>query len=275
MISASTTDGLFIVAWAFEVKPEHQRAFEQAYGQHGDWVRLFRTGDGYIKTELHRDPKNTSRYITLDFWRSGEQYESFRGRAASSYREIDAKCEQLTEKEQLLGDFADLASLYAAFPQLGSETKVGPACLVRAAKAEDLPEIKRLEESTASAAHWPPEAYADICRSDVPSRMMLVAENAEHRLCAFVVARIVADECELENIVVNAAESRQGIASTLLQELPQAARSQGAKRIFLEVRESNSAARGLYEKFGFHRDGERGAYYSDPIENAILYSLTL
>lgn len=275
MISAAATESLFIVAWAFEVKPEHQRDFERAYGHNGDWVRLFRTGDGYIKTELHRDPHNSSRYITLDFWRSREQYESFRDCAVSSYQEIDAKCEQLTQREQLLGDFADLASLYAAFPQLGSDTKVGPACLVRAAKAEDIPEIKRLEESTTSAAHWPPEAYADICRSDVPPRMMLVAENTERKLCAFVVARIVADECELENIVVNAAESRQGIASTLLQEVSQAARARGAKRIFLEVREFNSAARGLYEKLGFQCDGERSAYYSDPSENAILYSLTL
>jgi ribosomal-protein-alanine N-acetyltransferase len=275
MISAGTSEGLFIVAWAFEVKPEHQRDFVRAYGPNGEWVRLFRTSDGYIKTELHRDSHNSSRYITLDFWHSREQYESFRDCAVSSYQEIDAKCEQLTQKEQLIGDFADLASLYAAFPQLGPETKVGTTCSVRAAKVEDIPEIRRLEESTASAAHWPQDVYADICRSDAPSRIMLVAENIERKLCAFVVARVVADECELENIVVDSAESRQGIASALLQQLSRAARSQGAKRIFLEVRESNSAARALYEKCGFQRDGERGAYYSDPVEKAILYSLTL
>ena len=74
---------------------------------------------------------------------------------------------------------------------------------------------------------------------------------------------------------MNASESKQGIGSALLQEFSQAARVQGAKRIFLEVRESNSPARGLYEKLGFTRDGERSAYYSDPVEDAILYSLTL
>jgi ribosomal-protein-alanine N-acetyltransferase len=275
MSSPSTPDALFIVAWAFDVNPEHRRDFERAYGPLGDWVRLFRTGQGYLRTELHRDPETSGRYITLDFWRTREQYEAFRHRSKSAYDEIDAKCERLTADERLLGDFADLASLHAAFPQLGSETQVEPPCTIRAATPGDIPEIMRLEQAAPSAAHWTKEAYEAIRRSDAPHRIVLVAERTNSTLCGFVVGRIVTDECELENIVVNSVNSRQGIGSALLEELSKAARQAGAKRILLDVRESNSPARRLYEKLGFRRDGERSSYYSDPVENAVLYSLTL
>jgi ribosomal-protein-alanine N-acetyltransferase len=41
------------------------------------------------------------------------------------------------------------------------------------------------------------------------------------------------------------------------------------------VRESNTAARRLYEKLGFSEIGRRKAYYHNPQEDAILYSKTL
>lgn len=275
MTPQNTPDAVFIVAWAFHVNPEHRRDFERAYGPDGDWGRLFGSGAGYLKTELHRDPENRGRYITLDFWRTREQYEAFREQSRSAYLEIDATCERFTKEEQLLGDFADLTSLRAAFPQLGSQTEVGSTSRVRAATPEDIPEIMRLEQAAPSTAHWSQEAYNAIRRGDAPRRIALVAENVDRKICGFVVARIVSDECELENIVVTASKSRQGIGSALLEELSQAARGKSVKRIFLEVRESNLPARHLYEKRGFSRDGERSSYYSDPTENAILYSLTL
>ena len=49
---------MFATAWAFVVRPENRRKFEQAYGSNGDWVRLFRGANGYLNTELHRDPGN-------------------------------------------------------------------------------------------------------------------------------------------------------------------------------------------------------------------------
>lgn len=275
MNASSAHETLFIVAWAFEVKLEYRSEFECAYGPDGDWVRLFRTGDGYLKTELHRDPNNLSRYITLDFWRSRDEYETFRESAKSAYKEIDARCQRLTADEQLLGDFADVSSMRAAFPRLASETQVSPIHTIRAATPDDVPEMIRLEQSAAFAAHWTQAAYEAIGRNDIPVRIALVAESADRKLSGFVVARIAADQCELENIVVSASESRRGIGSALLRELTHAARQRGAKRIFLEVRESNLAARGLYQKLGFTLAGERVAYYSDPVEKAILHSLTL
>jgi ribosomal-protein-alanine N-acetyltransferase len=266
---------VFITAWRFTVNPEHRGRFEHAYGQHGEWVRLFRAAEGYIKTELHRDPENAALYVTLDFWSSRDQYEAFQKRTKSAYQTIDARCERLTENEEFLGEFATLSALAAALPRLGPATQVGSRLTVRAAHPDDIPKILLVERSASSAAHWTLSAYEAIFRPNAPPRIALVAETVNRQLCGFVIARIVAEECELENIVVDAGGLRQGIGSTLLQEFLNTASGRGIHRILLEVRESNLGARRLYEKWGFTCDGERSAYYRNPAEKAILYSVRL
>ena len=48
-------------------------------------------------------------------------------------------------------------------------------------------------------------------------------------------------------------------------------KEKGAERMLLEVREKNSAARALYESFGFEQISVRKNYYSHPTEDAIIY----
>jgi ribosomal-protein-alanine N-acetyltransferase len=44
----------------------------------------------------------------------------------------------------------------------------------------------------------------------------------------------------------------------------------GARRATLEVRRSNEPARRLYERLGFSIAGVRRAYYSHPVEDALV-----
>jgi len=81
------------------------------------------------------------------------------------------------------------------------------------------------------------------------------------------------EDCELENVSVSSEVQRQGIGSELLQTLREAAQRQGAARIVLEVRESNARARALYEKYSFKIAARRKSYYSNPIEDAVIYLL--
>ena len=53
----------------------------------------------------------------------------------------------------------------------------------------------------------------------------------------------------------------------LLQKL---CKENGINDFFLEVREKNEAAQGLYKKFGFTPCGKRKGYYSNPTDNAVL-----
>jgi ribosomal-protein-alanine N-acetyltransferase len=84
-----------------------------------------------------------------------------------------------------------------------------------------------------------------------------------------------ADELELLDLAVDPAVRRQGIARLLLHTLSDAGRSAGAAVVLLEVRQSNLAALGLYESFGFSRTDVRRAYYSDNGEAAIVMRLNL
>jgi ribosomal protein S18 acetylase RimI-like enzyme len=53
------------------------------------------------------------------------------------------------------------------------------------------------------------------------------------------------------------------------------ARETNSERVFLEVRESNQAARAFYARLGFEQSGRRKLYYANPPEDAVLYRLTL
>jgi ribosomal-protein-alanine acetyltransferase len=92
-------------------------------------------------------------------------------------------------------------------------------------------------------------------------------------LLALLVAHRLDADWELENIVVAQAARRQGIATRLLNELVRYARAQLGRSIFLEVRESNHSARGLYRGLGFQEVGLRKSYYENPLEDAIVCRL--
>jgi [ribosomal protein S18]-alanine N-acetyltransferase len=143
---------------------------------------------------------------------------------------------------------------------------------IRPATLNDVSAILAIERQATGAAHWTSEQYNKLLASGV----VLVAEQAAEepgKVCGFICAQAVANEWEIENVVVATAFLRRGIANTLLRELIQHAQKAAASAILLEVRESNSPARRLYEKQGFREVGRRPSYYRDPAEDAILYAL--
>lgn len=103
-------DWQYAIVWEFQVKPESQPQFDEVYGPQGDWARFFRTGNGYIGTELIRDETNPHRYVTVDLWRSRQDYEAFRQQHRDEYHRIDQRCEQMTESEKALGAFERVLS---------------------------------------------------------------------------------------------------------------------------------------------------------------------
>ena len=139
---------------------------------------------------------------------------------------------------------------------------------VRPATSSEVAAILAIERQSPSAAHWTSEQYNNLLRNGV----VLVSEEAG-KLAGFICAKAVAGEWEIENVVVAPEFLRRGIASRLLSRLIQQARNAEASAILMEVRESNEPARRLYEKRDFREVGSRRAYYNDPVENAILYTL--
>ena len=142
---------------------------------------------------------------------------------------------------------------------------------IRPATLDDVPTLMALEKHTVTAAHWSTEQYHAIFCSN-QTRIALVLEDAE-AIQGFLIARIAGPEWELENIAIAGPARRRGMGARLLGEFLNTARARGATSVFLEVRESNSTARRLYEKWAFCESGRRAAYYRNPEEAAILYRL--
>ena len=103
----------------------------------------------------------------------------------------------------------------------------------------------------------------------------VVRSGREARLCGFAAFWIVSDEIHLHNIAVRPDLRRRGYATALLRDMLQTARECSVKTVWLEVRNSNRAALGLYRSLGFEQAGVRAGYYADTLEDAVIMALHL
>ena len=152
---------------------------------------------------------------------------------------------------------------------------------IRLMAAADLEAVLAIEQRSDSAPHWSDEEYLKLFESDSRTnfkRFGMVAE-ANSEVAGFAILRVLAvqqiAEAELESIVVGLNWRGRGVGFLLLSESVSEARKRGARELILEVRASNRAAIGLYEKAEFHETGRRPVYYRDPDEDAVLMSVTL
>jgi len=137
----------------------------------------------------------------------------------------------------------------------------------------DIPALMALEKCAVTAAHWSAEQYQGAFSNNTVSRIALVTEH-ESRIEGFLIARAVEHEWEIENLVVAGSARRRGHGTRLLGRFLDIAYNQGGHAVFLEVRESNRAARRLYEKWAFVESGIRRRYYREPEEDAVTYRFT-
>ena len=107
-----------------------------------------------------------------------------------------------------------------------------------------------------------------------PFSVFLVAES-DGEVAGYAGAQHLGDCAYICNVAVSPAFRRKGIALRLVREHIRRAAEAGMSEITLEVRTSNQPARELYEKCGFEQIGARPGFYSDPKENAEIYTKNL
>ena len=95
----------YLTIWEYKITSEKKDEFENLYGNHGEWVKLFQKFSGFIKTELHRDINNPDKYVTIDHWESKEAYNQFKKLSKEDFLEIDKIGEGLTVEEKHIGEF--------------------------------------------------------------------------------------------------------------------------------------------------------------------------
>jgi len=142
--------------------------------------------------------------------------------------------------------------------------------VIRPATAADIPVMMALASRTATAAQWSAADYERLFSPGSVQRHCLVLEE-NGAVQAFIVARQLAREWEIENIATASSARRRGLGTRLLGEMMAIAYNCAAQEVTLEVRKSNRAAQGLYMKWGFVESGKRKGYYTSPVEDAIVF----
>jgi heme-degrading monooxygenase HmoA len=96
---------MFVVLWEFDVKQEYEQQFTVAYSASGSWAGLFGTSGGHVETRLLKNVAVPLRYITMDVWRSREEYDGFLAAHREEYRLLDEQSAAYTTRERHLSSF--------------------------------------------------------------------------------------------------------------------------------------------------------------------------
>ncbi len=148
---------------------------------------------------------------------------------------------------------------------------MGARCLIRPATPADAPLLAELERQCFSDP-WSPEGLHEML--NLSNAIALVAHIGE-TIIGYAIARWAADSGEIVNLAVAPARRRAGTGTQLLDALIDGLRREQVREVFLEVRQSNQAARALYQGRGFGVAGMRRAYYRYPNEDALVLRLGL
>lgn len=153
-----------------------------------------------------------------------------------------------------------------------------PAFHFKLLTLNDLVQIMAIERQAETSARWSASVMRDSLLA-AHTQVWGVVNDDSNELVAFGVLSVVMDEAELLSISVAPQYYRQGFGEKLLNHLIHIAKSKKAETLYLEVRESNSAAIELYKKKGFQEIGMRRDYYDTQTpnqkEHAILMSIKL
>jgi ribosomal-protein-alanine N-acetyltransferase len=134
--------------------------------------------------------------------------------------------------------------------------------------AQQIDDVLAIEEASFTSP-WTREMYLAELKNRGISFCFL-ARGDDGRAVGFCSVWRVVDELHINNLAVLPGFRRSGIGSELLQYVLQHGAALGARRATLEVRQSNEAARLLYEHFGFAVAGVRRSYYTKPVEDALV-----
>lgn len=136
-------------------------------------------------------------------------------------------------------------------------------------KESDLDEVSAIENQCFSIP-WTRKSFEETIDND--NTIYLVA-HIDGKVAGYAGLWQSLDEGEITNVAINPDFRRMGVGYSLMKELEEKGHDRGINAFFLEVRESNTKAIGLYEKLGYKHLGKRKNFYEKPREDALIMSL--
>lgn len=138
--------------------------------------------------------------------------------------------------------------------------------IIRKMQTEDLTQVCEIEKDNFSLP-WSEKSFSESMERD--DTVFLVACEDEE-ITGYVGCYCIAGTGEITNVAVKSPHRRKGIGGLLLEKLYEEGAVLDVQEYFLEVRESNEAAIGLYSRQGFVKEGIRKNFYEKPVENALI-----
>ena len=144
---------------------------------------------------------------------------------------------------------------------------------IRPSLPEDAPILAMIEKECFSEP-WSESSIRALINDEKAVSVTAVYGDT-NEIAGFGSYYFVLDEGYINNIAVRSPFRRKGVGAQIVEALKDKGKELGLSLISLEVRRSNAAAQGLYEKYGFEVLGERKSYYSDNREDALIMTKVL
>ncbi|MGU3399388.1 ribosomal protein S18-alanine N-acetyltransferase [Brucellaceae bacterium D45D] len=111
---------------------------------------------------------------------------------------------------------------------------------------------------------WSSDDFRSLIAQDTVFGFVARPHGKPDAACGFVLARLVAGEAEILTIAVDPGQQRKGVGRSLMDAVLRHLYQERSETLFLEVDAANVAAQALYRRLGFHKVGDRPAYYETP-----------
>ena len=184
-------------------------------------------------------------------------------------------------KQNILTGFPDLQRLASWASIQPMPTTMPEPVYIREPDAKLQVIVRQVNKNSAAAISlihhaafsngWSPEEIAAMF--SITGTQGFIAEIATEPV-GMILTRSVGGQAEIISIATIPTKQRLGIGAKLLKQAIAAATNLGAKTLFLEVAQSNIAARNLYVNMEFNETGRRKTYYSNG-DDAIVMSRSL
>ena len=140
--------------------------------------------------------------------------------------------------------------------------------VVEPMRRRDVPQIMAIEQDS-----YPQPWTAGVFQSEIElsrrGERCYVVARLDGQVVGYGGLMFAVGEAHVTNIACGSAHQRTGVGTRLLAELAWEAITRECTALTLEVRVSNTAARALYQRFGFAPAGVRQRYYENT-EDAIV-----
>lgn len=104
---------MFAIVWSYRADQGRLVEFRETYGADGVWSRLFARHPGFIATRLYADTADEAAFITVDMWRSEEDFLEFKQQYNEDYAEMDRRFAGLSVQQYMGSEALSISGVWS------------------------------------------------------------------------------------------------------------------------------------------------------------------